>query len=97
MALGIKGETLHSNLEYGKQVQPQKKKKKNKKTKMIKRVQILEPSHCIQIGTSKIQRTKSVTQKKGHLCEVFSLRVRVPMLVYIISIITYEGQSIRDS
>jgi hypothetical protein len=49
MALGIKGDTLHLNfMEYGKQVQP--KKQKNKKTKMIKRVQILEePSHCIQM------------------------------------------------
>jgi len=31
MALGIKGDTLHLNLEYGKQVQPKNKNKKNKK------------------------------------------------------------------
>ncbi len=64
MALGIKGDTLHLNfMEYGKQVQPPKKKK-NKKTKMIKRVQILEPSHLHSNGMSKIERTKECDQKK---------------------------------
>jgi hypothetical protein len=63
MALGIKGDTLHLNLEYGKQVQP-KKNKKNKKPKMIKRVQILEPSHCIQMVPLKYKEPKSVTKKR---------------------------------
>jgi hypothetical protein len=62
MALGIKEDTSHFNLEYGKQVQPKNKNKK--KQKMIKRVQILEPLHCIQMVPLKYKEPKSVTKKR---------------------------------
>jgi hypothetical protein len=62
MALGIKEDTSHLNLEYGKQVQPKNKKKK--KTKNDQKGPNTRTFTLHSNGTSKIQRTKECDQKK---------------------------------
>jgi hypothetical protein len=61
MALGIKGDTLDLNLEYGKQVQPRQKKQKNINDQKGPNTRTFT---LHSNDTSQIETTKECDQKK---------------------------------